>query len=296
MADRRRNRRWPRQLEVRFWKQSEEGQGSRAISTNVSRTGIFVRTQAVLPSGSRLRLAIGHGGRDFTVEGVVMRALRAPAHLQSVMPSGMGVRFLSAEELLEELLPAIDFQAEERIPAGFEAPTSTSTYSKDGGSESTRATSGALFGSIHTPPPAAVPSMQTPPPRPIAPPPPPSRPPTPVHTPAPAPQPVVGEAIASLQVFPLRFRDADQFRRVFDRDVKTGGLFISTVKPPGLDAVIQVEVTVEGIAVAPIRLQARVVHRMEPPPGSPPGNLLAGMGVQFLDVTRAVEQLRSLLR
>jgi hypothetical protein len=284
MADRRRNRRWPRQLEVRFWKQSEEGQGSRAISTNVSRTGIFVRTQAVLPSGSRLRLAIGHGGRDFTVEGVVMRALRAPAHLQSVMPSGMGVRFLSAEELLEELLPAIDFQAEERIPAGIDMPTSAPTFSGGAASGSTRAPSGALYGSAPTPTPAAVvPSMSTPPPR----------PPAPAYT---APQPPAGEVIASLQVYPLRFRDADQFRRVFDRDVKTGGLFISTATPPGLDAVIQVEVTVEGITVPPVRLQARVVHRLEPPPGSPPGNLLAGMGVQFLDVTRAVEQLRSLLR
>jgi hypothetical protein len=35
---------------------------------------------------------------------------------------------------------------------------------------------------------------------------------------------------------------------------------------------------------------------MEPPPGSPPGNLLAGMGVQFLDVGHAVERLRALLR
>jgi len=94
----------------------------------------------------------------------------------------------------------------------------------------------------------------------------------------------------------LRFRDPDQFRRVFDRDVKTGGLFIHTSKPPALDAVILVEVGVEGLTVPPIRLQARVVHRMESPPDSPPGNLLAGMGVQFLDVDRAVEQLRSLLR
>src|SRR5262245_53222968 len=122
MAERRRNRRWPRQLEVRFWKQGEEGQGSRAISTNISRTGIFVRTQMVLPSGTRMRIAVGHSGRSFTVEGVVMRALRSPAHLQSVMPSGMGVRFMTSEELLEELLPAIDFQAEERVPGGIGAP------------------------------------------------------------------------------------------------------------------------------------------------------------------------------
>ena len=104
------------------------------------------------------------------------------------------------------------------------------------------------------------------------------------------------DAIEPTALYPLRFRDPDQFRRVFDRDVKTGGLFIHTSKPPALDAVILVEVGVEGLAVPPIRLQARVVHRMESPPDSPPGNLLAGMGVQFLDVDRAVEQLRALLR
>jgi hypothetical protein len=104
------------------------------------------------------------------------------------------------------------------------------------------------------------------------------------------------DTIEPTALYPLRFRDPDQFRRVFDRDVKTGGLFIHTSKPPALDAVILVEVGVEGLAVPPIRLQARVVHRMESPPDSPPGNLLAGMGVQFLDVDRAVEQLRALLR
>jgi hypothetical protein len=287
MGERRRNRRWPRQLEVRFWKQGEEGQGSRAISTNVSRTGIFVRTQLVLPSGTRMRLAIGHSGRDFTVEGVVMRALRAPAHLQSVMPSGMGVRFLSAEELLEELLPAIDFQAEERLPDGIESP-----------SPSVRATpiieSRTASGSFRTVGETAAPSsstataVPTPSPPPAAPAPP---PPAPAEAPAANAQP-----ITSNLSFPLRFRDPEQFRRVFDRDVKTGGLFIHTSRPPALDSVIEVEVTVEGVAVPPIRLQARVVHRMEPPPGSPPGNLLAGKGVQFVDVGRAVERLRALLR
>jgi hypothetical protein len=123
-----------------------------------------------------------------------------------------------------------------------------------------------------------------------------SSPSPPPPVPAPAPPPPRVEPITPGQLFPLRFRDADQFRRVFDRDVKTGGLFISTGYPAALDAVIEVEVTVDGIQTTPIRLQARVVHRMESPPGSQPGNLLAGMGVQFLDVDRAVEQLRSLLR
>ncbi len=284
MAERRRNRRWPRQLEVRFWKQGEEGQGSRAVSTNVSRTGIFVRTQMVLPSGSRMRLAIGHTGRSFTVEGVVMRALRSPAHLQSVMPSGMGVRFLSAEELLEELLPAIDFDAEERIPSGM--GTTKGAAVEEAPVELPEPPSGAysMRGDALTPPPRET-----------------VRPPAPPSTPTPPPRsaavaPPAGTPIEPTQLYPLRFRDPDQFRRVFDRDVKTGGLFIQTSRPPALDAVIVVEVGVEGLAVPPIRLQARVVHRMEPPRDSPPGNLLAGMGVQFLDVDRAVEQLRALLR
>ena len=277
MPERRRNRRWPRQLEVRFWKQGEEGQGSRAISTNVSRTGIFVRTQMVLPSGTRMRIAVGHGGRSFTVEGVVMRALRSPAHLQSVMPSGMGVRFMTSEELLEELLPAIDFQAEERIPGGIGTPTSSVVDSA---------------GSEPRPPSGTFRVVDA------------STPPSSKAAAAPQPRPSVAataaaagkDAIEPTALYPLRFRDPDQFRRVFDRDVKTGGLFIHTSRPPALDAVILVEVGVEGLAVPPVRLQARVVHRMESPPDSPPGNLLAGMGVQFLDVDRAVEQLRSLLR
>ena len=277
MPERRRNRRWPRQLEVRFWKQGEEGQGSRAISTNVSRTGIFVRTQMVLPSGTRMRIAVGHGGRSFTVEGVVMRALRSPAHLQSVMPSGMGVRFMTSEELLEELLPAIDFQAEERVPGGIGAPAAAVVESASHPSSVTLPPAG----SAATPPPKTSYEAAPPPPRPSS-----------AATAAAAGK----DAIEPTALYPLRFRDPDQFRRVFDRDVKTGGLFIHTSKPPALDAVILVEVGVEGLTVPPIRLQARVVHRMESPPDSPPGNLLAGMGVQFLDVDRAVEQLRSLLR
>jgi len=282
MGERRRDRRWPRQLEVRFWKPGEEGQGNRAISTNISRTGIFVRTQQVLPSGTRLRLAVGHSGRDFTVEGVVMRALRSPTHLQAVMPSGMGVRFLSAEELLEELLPAIDFRAEERVPGGIETPASSPTATPV--SEPVARSSSGRF-------PTTDGNASPPPPRPSA-----AAPPSAEPPPRVTPPPATSEPITSAQLFPLRFRDTDQFRRVFDRDVKTGGLFISTSRPAALDAVIEVEVTVDGLPVAPIRLQARVVHRMESAAGSPPGNLLAGMGVQFLDVTRAVERLRALLR
>jgi hypothetical protein len=269
---RRRNRRWPRQLEVRFWKQGEPGAPSRGVSTNISRTGIFVRTNFVLPSGSRLRLEIGHHGRTIAVEGLVMRAIKSPAHLQTVMPSGMGVRWLQPEELLGELLPGVDLGAEEVIPGDVAKPRGSTV----------------VPGSPSGAPPASAPSPRT------------SSPPSDEHTPTtpgpPTPPPRKAPEITGAAVFPLRFRDHEQFRRVFERDVQTGGLFISTERPAALDTVIQVEVGVEGSPAAPVRLQARVVHRMEPPPGSTSGNLLVGMGVQFLDVGRAVEQLRALLQ
>jgi Tfp pilus assembly protein PilZ len=267
--DRRRFRRWPRQLDVRVWKQGEEGQTSRAISTNVSRTGIFVRTQLVLPSGTRVRLEVFHSSRSFVAEGVVMRALKTPSHLQSVMPSGMGIRFLRTEELIEELLPGVNLLAEERVPENVENPSGHQPVPETTSPPDPSTTSTPLRSGASSTVPNAAPASGSP-------------------TPA-------GEPIRAAGVFPLRFRDRDQYQRAFERDISTGGLFISTESPPPLDTVIEVEVAVDGHAVLPIRLQARVVHRMETPPGSPRGNLLAGMGVQFLDVRRAVEQLRALL-
>jgi hypothetical protein len=264
--DRRRNRRWPRQLEVRFWRHGDEGSATRAISTNISRTGIFIRTQMVLPSGTRIRVDVGHSGRSVIFEGMVMRALKSAAHLQAVMPSGMGVRFMTPEELLGELLPGVDLRAEERIPSGVSTPTGSSVGTGE---------SAATMGYDNPGPGTSAPSAAPPP--------------------APAPPPPRGPQISSGAVFPLRFRDQEQFRRAFERDVQTGGLFISTDQPAPLDAVIAVEVSLEGSGKPAVRLQARVVHRLEPPPGAPPGNLLAGMGVQFLDVARAVSELRSLL-
>ena len=247
--DRRRSRRWPRQLDVRFWKRGEEGQATRALSTNISKTGIFLRTQQVLPSGSRLRLEVTCAGRSFVAEGVVMRALRSPAHLQAAIPSGMGVRFLRIEELLEDLLPGINLLAEEKVPEPLAAPPAA-------------AASHPMSTDSYAAPPAA---------------------------------PAAGEPIGAGAVFPLRFRDREQFQRAFERDIQTGGLFIATEYPPAMDAMVDVEVAVDGVPRPPVRLQARVVHRIDPAPGDPSGNLLTGVGVQFVDVARAVELLRALL-
>ena len=261
--ERRRNRRWPRQLEVRVWKRGDEAHPLRATSVNISRTGIFVRTQQVLPSGTRLRLEVFNGPRSFLAEGIVMRALKTPAQLQSVMPSGMGIRFIHVEELLGELLPGLDLTAEERVPGGVSMPS--------GGAARAAAVAGAAVAASGAAPRAAA-----------------------VGGAAGRAEPAAPSPTIAGSLFPLLFRDREHFRRAFERDISTGGLFVTTDRPLALDSVVEVEVGVEGIEAAPVRLQARVVHRTEPAAGEE-GNLLAGMGLQFLDVQRAVDRLRSLL-
>jgi hypothetical protein len=243
--DRRRAKRWPRQLDVRIWRQGDE-ESFPAVATNISRTGAFIRTLQVVPSGTRLRIEVRHAARGFVVEVVVARALRTPSQLQSVMPSGMGVRFLAAEELVEELFPGVLSTSRE------EAASSATATAQDAVPEQPAASS--------TPSEAASP-----------------------------PEP-------SVRVFRIGYQSCDQFRRVFERDILTGGLFVPATAPPALDQVVEIEVSVDQSATPPVRFEARVVHRSEAPPGTgAEGSLLAGMGVQFTDVAGAIERLRSLL-
>ena len=96
------------------------------------------------------------------------------------------------------------------------------------------------------------------------------------------------------KVFEITFRDRERFRNVFERDVQTGGIFVPTEEPAAMDEVVQVEIEIEGVGSE--RLEARVVHSVPPSGEEVEGqNVLAGMGVQFSDVARAVEQLRQLL-
>ena len=55
-----------------------------------------------------------------------------------------------------------------------------------------------------------------------------------------------------------------------------------------------IEIQVQGLAVPPVRLRAKVVHSMAPQ-GQGETNLLAGMGLELLDAEKAQDALRPLL-
>ncbi len=84
-------------------------------------------------------------------------------------------------------------------------------------------------------------------------------------------------------VYGVSYAGAQQFLTVYERDVKTGGLFVATQRPAEVRDGVEVEVLVANSGLRPLRLAGTVVYRAEP---SPPGddghtNLMAGMGVEL---------------
>ena len=211
--ERREQERRPRRVQVHFWK-SGTNKRYRGYSANISTGGMYIDTNNLVSAGSRIRLEVGSGEHTFMTEAVVARVNKS---LQTLRPSGMGVRFLTIAELVGELIPEIA----SGVGSGESPP---------------------LEGSYR-----------------------------------------------------LHFANREQFLEVYRRDLSTGGLFIPTDKPAPLNDVITVEVTVDTQGVAPVRLEARVVHRLDPdmPDGSG-GNLMAGMGVEILSFETALEALRAM--
>jgi len=204
--------------------------------------------------------------RGFFAEGRVARVHKVALALRHVQQPGVGVRFLSPEDLIAELVPGARAPAVARpraVPAegdaagSEDAPEAGATESAGGAAEP---------GGDAGPGPSGTRAGDT------------------------------DAATDGLEVVPADFVDASSFLSVYHRDIASGGLFLSTSSPAQLDELIVVELRIPGIAGPPPRFRARVVQRIEPQAAVGRGrNLLAGMGVQFLERERVIESLRPVL-
>ncbi|HEX4496658.1 MAG TPA: PilZ domain-containing protein [Thermoanaerobaculia bacterium] len=274
MTSRRRAVRRPRRVQVQFWRQGDPA-AYVGYTTNISLTGMFIATNNPIPSGSRIRVEVIDRDRGFMVEGLVAHARKMQPELARLNQSGMGVRFLSVEELVRELMPS--------------GLGETGEVSRD----VTRAEPVAPPSSM---PPSALPSQTVvisdfssqsdllPPTVPNA-------------TPSRAPDPTKPARIKSaVPVAPsggsysVRFSGIDEFLEVFDRDILQGGLFVSTRYPARLQETVSVELFPAGPFVPPVMMQARVVQRFEPDTGGGL-NLLSGMGLELLEVAAVIAAL-----
>lgn len=106
MAERRRQKRYPRRFQVRFGERDFSGTG---FTVDVSLSGIFIVTVQQLPPLDT-RLVVQVVGDDRTpsqfLVGVVQRHRLVPPELRQVSRSGFGLRLLRPDELMRPLLPA----------------------------------------------------------------------------------------------------------------------------------------------------------------------------------------------
>jgi hypothetical protein len=213
-----------RRVQVQFWKRGEP-HAHPGYTTNISLTGMFIGTNSPLPPGTRLRVEVLEGNRGFMVEGVVAHARKVRGEMMRLSQPGMGVRFLSVEDLVREL-----------VPAGY--------------------------GQDDLPPPPAEP--------------------------LPAPELPREEG----GTFAIHFLNPGEFLEVYRRDIVNGGLFVSTRFPGRLQETVNVELHPPFPNARPVLVRARVVQRFEPSGDSLGPNLLAGMGVELLDLPTVVDSLQ----
>lgn len=95
--------RTPRRIEVRFWRRANP-QPHTGFTIDVSKSGIFLGTSVQFEPGERIRLELMDKDRGFLVEGQVARVHRVSLALRHLEQPGVGVRFLSPAELIQELV------------------------------------------------------------------------------------------------------------------------------------------------------------------------------------------------
>jgi hypothetical protein len=261
-------------VQVQFWRRGEPHPYP-GYTTNISMTGMFLATNSPQPPGTRVRIEVLEGDRGFMLEGIVAHARKTRGDLMRMSQPGMGIRFLSVEDLVRELIPVLPGETEE-IPA-----------------EPVMAEPG-FFEPPSSPPPSPaappVPSKQPTPPTvstPVAAPPRGGTPSAPSAPSAPIPRPTEGAG-----VFSVGFLGAKEFLEVYQRDLLQGGLFVSTRYPGRLQETVRIELRPPEPGAAPILLRARVVQRFEPQEGMFGPNLLSGMGVEILDLPAVLAELR----
>ncbi len=114
--EKRRPKRYPKRLTVRF------GEGEKldrmGFTTDISISGLFVVAPVMAPPiDSRIHLQIMlDGGKFVYLEGIVRRHRTPPRELAAMEHKGFGVRFVTPDELLGELVPKAAPAEREVVP------------------------------------------------------------------------------------------------------------------------------------------------------------------------------------
>jgi Tfp pilus assembly protein PilZ len=261
--ERRIHRRFPRRIELRFWRPGES-QGHAAYTTNISKSGLFLNSSVALMQGERLRLELVDREHGFVAEGKVARVHRVALALRQVDQQGVGLRFLPPDELVESLVPLarqsgpVTRGGQPVAPEPDDAVDEGSMVAGDDSADAAGVDAGAAAVARR----AQESAMD-------------------VHRD---------------KVVPVQFPDPASFLSTYHRDITAGGLFVSTPDPMPLQATVWIEMQLPISGERPRLFAARVVQRFEPQAAVGEGrNLLSGMAVRFIEPEKVLEELRPLL-
>lgn len=98
-------------------------------------------------------------------------------------------------------------------------------------------------------------------------------------------------------VYRVVYPDREQFLEVYERDIRTGGLYIVTRRPAAVEEKATIDLVVAR-GIKPLRLEGKVVDCVEPGEEDQP-NLMSGMGIEIIDfpvVLKKIERLAARLR
>ena len=119
--DKRQTPRYKRRIQLRFWS-ADDRNPRKGFTHNVSVSGMFIASTSPFKPGTRIFVEIPTTIEKLVLQAEVRNAARVDPMLQKVKPSGMGIRFLTVEELMAELLKLKKSPIDEEIePAEEEA-------------------------------------------------------------------------------------------------------------------------------------------------------------------------------
>ena len=101
-AERRRARRFAKRSRVRYWL-GDDPKARNAFINDISASGVFIVTPYPVERGTELRLEIVEDDKVLKFEAVVARRVWVAPDLRKIGPTGMGVRFLTPDELVQRL-------------------------------------------------------------------------------------------------------------------------------------------------------------------------------------------------
>ena len=90
------------------------------------------------------------------------------------------------------------------------------------------------------------------------------------------------------KIFPIYFASGEELLRIFDRDIKNGGLFVPTERPAEKEQLVSIELHLPRSEDPVLTFDATVVHRVDAGPDS-------GIGIAFRDPPQVLERLGPLV-